>query len=205
MENGSGASGHGARCGARTRRGDQCRLPPGWGTSHPGAGNCTYHTGSTPNGKAHAARVLAERAETEARGELERLGYAGQVDNPLRRLAELAAEADELRRLLARRCDELAELDGEPGPWFAAYSSALDRTAGLCVALSRLDIDHRVYELELAAVRQVGAEQAWFLGQLLDRLDLSPGQRARVPVVAPVVYRSDPPSEAELAQWRWVP
>jgi hypothetical protein len=32
-------------CGAKTRSGDACRLPAGWGTDHPGTGRCKLHGG----------------------------------------------------------------------------------------------------------------------------------------------------------------
>lgn len=65
------AAGH--LCGGRrtdgqirqaTERGEDpwpwCLLKAGWGTDHPGAGNCKYHTGSTPNGRRSAQLRLEE-------------------------------------------------------------------------------------------------------------------------------------------------
>lgn len=53
-------------CGGKTRPSDgppgPCRLTKGHRTDHPGAGNCRFHGGNTPNGKKYAATELAERA-----------------------------------------------------------------------------------------------------------------------------------------------
>lgn len=48
------------KCGARlTKRTGTCNRSAGWGTDHPGYGLCKFHSGSTPNGKKHAARLYA--------------------------------------------------------------------------------------------------------------------------------------------------
>lgn len=54
----------GRHCGAAGHQagGDPCRLPRGWGTSHPGGGRCKLHGGSTPDGVKSANRELAARA-----------------------------------------------------------------------------------------------------------------------------------------------
>lgn len=48
-----------AMCPGRNRSGAPCRNEAGKGTSHPGVGLCKHHTGSTPNGEKHAARLIA--------------------------------------------------------------------------------------------------------------------------------------------------
>src|SRR3954469_22956928 len=47
-----------ALCTAQTRNGGTCRLAAGHGTDHPGFG-CRLHTGNTPAGRAHGARLRA--------------------------------------------------------------------------------------------------------------------------------------------------
>jgi hypothetical protein len=200
-------SGH-ERCGGTTRRGTPCRLPAGHGTGHPVVGRCSHHCGATPNGEANGRRLLAERAEEEARGELARLGYAGAVVNPIRKLAELAAEADELKRLLARKVDELAELTGEgggPGAWFAAFERAFDRVAAMCAMLGRLDIDDRLLQMEIRQAEGIGGREAWRVAGMLDDLHLSPEQEDLVPVVVPKWFRADPPDWAATDNWQWKP
>lgn len=49
-------------CGATKRNGDPCGRTPGWGTPHPGYGNCKNHGGCTPNGIKHAAEEAARDA-----------------------------------------------------------------------------------------------------------------------------------------------
>ena len=61
MSDGQNGLGH-ERCGARTRSGERCGLPAGWGTPFPGTGVCRLHGGSTPTHLARARRVAAEQA-----------------------------------------------------------------------------------------------------------------------------------------------
>ena len=58
MSNGQNGSGH-ERCGARTRSGERCGLPAGWGLP---TGVCRLHGGCTPNHVARARHLAAERA-----------------------------------------------------------------------------------------------------------------------------------------------
>ena len=48
-------------CGAKTKAGGKCARPSGWGTTHPGAGNCKLHGGASPNGELHGNLELARR------------------------------------------------------------------------------------------------------------------------------------------------
>ena len=113
------------------------------------------------------------------------------VTNALERLAELAAEADAAKRLLARRVDELAELAAEvPGAWFTAWERALDRAAALCAVLSKLDIDQRVIGVALTVARQFSGEVNWVIDTILDGLGLDDRQRALIPELVPRVLRS---------------
>ncbi len=41
---------HDRTCGARTRAGQPCSRPAGWGTDHVGEGRCRSHGGCTPRG-----------------------------------------------------------------------------------------------------------------------------------------------------------
>ncbi len=48
------------KCGANKTNGEgPCNNGSGKGTSHPGFGHCYKHSGSTPNGGKHAAKVEA--------------------------------------------------------------------------------------------------------------------------------------------------
>ena len=45
-------------CGATLKSGDcSCGHQSGWGTDHPGFGQCKLHGGSTTNGKKHAKQL----------------------------------------------------------------------------------------------------------------------------------------------------
>ena len=78
-------------CGAATRHDKvpnpavPCQRPKGWGTVHPGTGNCKLHTGSVPNGIMHAATEGATKA-------LARLGQP-IATNPQQALLNLVSEA----------------------------------------------------------------------------------------------------------------
>ena len=48
------------RCSGHNRAGAPCGNARGFGTDHPGTGNCKYHLGSTLNGRKAAARERAE-------------------------------------------------------------------------------------------------------------------------------------------------
>lgn len=48
-------------CGAKTRAGTPCRLPPGHGTGHVGAGRCRRHGGSSPQAEVSGAVEVARR------------------------------------------------------------------------------------------------------------------------------------------------
>lgn len=68
-------------CGAATRRGQgpPCKRGRGWGTDHPGFGNCKRHGGATSSGKKAAAKEAAAAAV--------RADYAGELDvDPLEAL-----------------------------------------------------------------------------------------------------------------------
>ena len=55
-----------ATCGARKKQGPgTCTRPAGWGTDHPGFGQCKLHGGSTQSGtKAAAERQAIAAVET---------------------------------------------------------------------------------------------------------------------------------------------
>jgi hypothetical protein len=56
------ADGAAPKCGGKNRKGAPCGNAPGYKTDHPGSGNCTFHGGSSPNGKKHATDQAARKA-----------------------------------------------------------------------------------------------------------------------------------------------
>lgn len=65
-------------CGAMNRSGKPCQQAAGYGTDHPGFGQCKHHTGSMPSGLTHAARQEA----LEYVEELRLLGKIGPEISP---------------------------------------------------------------------------------------------------------------------------
>jgi hypothetical protein len=85
MKVSNGGSAHGAprnSCGAERRAGGSCKKSAGWGTDHPGYGNCKLHGGSTPNGRTYAERLVARDA-------VERMGLPVDVQPHVALLQEL--------------------------------------------------------------------------------------------------------------------
>lgn len=91
-------------CGAKKRNGEPCGRPRGWGTPHPGFGNCKNHGGCTPNG--------IKAAEKEAAGEaLAIYGLPRAVDPHSALLEELHRTAGHVAYL----AQLIRDLDGDNG------------------------------------------------------------------------------------------
>lgn len=146
-------------CGARTRSATTCQRPAGWGTSHPGAGKCKLHGGSTPNGTAAAARTLET---TRARGILERLEAPEPIEHPVYELLKLAAETTAWQRILRERMAELQELtssdrfdvDRERAV-VRLYGESLDRSARLLVDMAKLDLAAKAQSIQAAQAQHI--------------------------------------------------
>ena len=79
----------GPKCGGKLHgRDGRCNLPAGWGTDHPGVGQCRKHLGNTPT-VAKGARE--EALNQKAAAELARLDVL-PVTDPLAELAKLAGQ-----------------------------------------------------------------------------------------------------------------
>lgn len=127
------------KCGARTkqREGGTCVLGAGWGTDHPGAGNCKLHGGATPNGRKGGRRVLARLA-------LEKLSVPVTGD-PIVVLEEAIASAFGFlrgaRALLAEgQSEEMAKL----------YAEAIERAA----RTAKFGVDAKLDEARLELDRE---------------------------------------------------
>jgi hypothetical protein len=160
MSNGYSGSGH-ERCGGRTRSGGLCRLPAGWGTPTPGIGHCRKHLGNTPNHRAHADRVLVERAEATALAELHRIGVE-PVGNPLEALVELAAEARQLKTILRRQVAALESVSQTTPAGIEQvravvilFERSMDRAAAFAAMCARLDIDSRLARISETIASQM--------------------------------------------------
>ncbi len=95
-------------CGGKTRRGTTCTHIRGYKTDHRGFGKCTFHTGSSPNGKkaAEEERVMSEIALLM---EAERI----LTDDPVSGLAEAERRARTMARVLDKVVSNLDEWWGE--------------------------------------------------------------------------------------------
>jgi hypothetical protein len=190
MNDGNGCSGH-ERCGGRTRQGTPCKLPAGHGTDHPGVGRCDHHGGATPTHRAHAERVLLERAEQSALAELHHLGVQ-PVTNPLVALAELAAEARQWETILRRQVAGLESLS-QTTPAGAEqvravvilFERAMDRAAAFAAMMAKLNVDDRLVKLNDRIAEAQGERLAGAIEGILE--DLGHHDPRRDPAVARVV------------------
>ena len=119
-----------------------------------GGSVCESHGGDAPQTKAAAARRLAE---TRARKALDQVDVE-PIGDPLAAFADLVAEAEALRKVLAGHVAALGEqLRAEPSKWgaaeqvraeMAAYERAMDRSGRLLEAWIRVGIDERRLAIE---------------------------------------------------------
>lgn len=122
-------------CGATLKRGDgTCGHQAGWGTDHPGHGNCKLHGGATPTGKKHAKQLRQEawdRILTLTDPALARL--AQLIDGAETDTVRLAAARDVLDRagLGAKHVHEHTGPDGGPIPVEVRAAELLGRARKL--------------------------------------------------------------------------
>lgn len=140
----------GPLCGGRKHQGGgTCTQPAGWGTDHPGFGRCKLHAGASPSGRAAA---LAEQALAE----LERLGAAEPVGNPLEELARLAGRARKWEEILSAQVAALSSLTytGNGSEQLRAivplWERALLMAQRFAESLARLRIDDRLARITAA-------------------------------------------------------
>lgn len=101
------------RCGARKSQGGQltgklCQQPAGFGTDHPGYGQCKFHGGATANGRKAAAEQLAGEIVERRRGEVGLFGDRAVVQPH-------DVLLDELRRSYAL----VGNIERSMGAWMA--------------------------------------------------------------------------------------
>lgn len=197
-----------AKCGANGRAGKPCGRPAGWGTDHVGWGACKHHSGSTKNGRRHAARL---QAEAEAAAFSQRFAELEPDDEPHdvllrmvrltnglvsfygRKYRELLADRGEDALAVAEERERVWTGGGESGGgeettrsntvvlhvWGRLYHEAIDRAA----KTAKLALDAGVEERRVRLAEQWGDELADVLRAVLGDLDLSPAQLERAPAV----------------------
>jgi hypothetical protein len=160
-----------SRCKATNRNGKQCGQRPGWGTDHPGVGFCKRHGGSTPNGKAHAAKLAAIAAMPPTGGEID--------VNPLDALLYTVRRAAGLA-LWYRAKLEAATLEGaNPEPWATLEAKALaDLNRWGKAAVDAGVAERLVRAAEHSAERIGAAVEAMFSALVASGVELSPEARA---------------------------
>lgn len=179
----------GARCGAKKRQGDgHCTKPAGWGTDHVGDGPCKLHGGATRN---HRAAAAVRQVETEARRALAGLGVSEPVANPLLELQRLAGEIVSFKDALRAMVERLNSVryDGPVGEQIrgeiVVYERALDRCGRVLRDIVALRIDERLVEIQTRVSEQQGRAVATVIRGVLDDLELTPVQKARIGEVVP--------------------
>jgi hypothetical protein len=157
------------RCGARLlKRGGNCTLPAGWGTSHVGYGRCRKHFGNAPNAIAAAEN---ERVTTQARRLLEGITEFEAVTDPVVRLQLLAGRAEKFMQVTGDLVAQLTELryDGLSGEQLraevAVYERAMLTAARILVDLAKLGLDERAQRISEQTARLV---HGIILGALAD-------------------------------------
>lgn len=151
MAGASPAQGHDRSfCGARKRQGEgTCHRPAGWGTPHPGTGNCKLHGGCTRD------QITADTVN-RAYAELAQLDVL-PVGDPLEQLAILAGQVLAWRDSMADRINALGSLryeSAEGGEQLRAevslWERALDRCERVLTAMARLNIGERMAKVSEA-------------------------------------------------------
>jgi hypothetical protein len=103
---------HPGLCNARKTNGTGlCRHEAGWGTDHPGDGQCKKHGGSTPSGKSAAAKAR----ETRILGPLleQYRDQIGDHPDPFEGMLEVVRNGWAWMRMLEERIGALSDDTGE--------------------------------------------------------------------------------------------
>lgn len=144
-------------CGAKKRQGaGTCRRPAGWGTDHPGHGNCKLHGGSTSNGRKSAQKEIAKEAVT-------RYGLPREVDPDEALLEEVhrtaghvawlgqvvaALEKKQITHGVTKTVqlangDKVIEAKATVNVWLRLYQDERDRLVRVCRAAIEAGIAER--------------------------------------------------------------
>src|SRR5260221_293017 len=201
----------GARhCHGRRRSGERlteagavkvCHNPAGWKTTHPGFGRCKFHGGSAPSGiKAAERSMVAETLVT----------YGGPIDiDPaqalLTEVRRTAGNVEWLGRILAALPPEeltfgTYEVTDKPVPdpdgSVGMVAEEIKRRAGAhmivqlyqqerkhLVMVAKAAIDAGASQRMVDMFTEVGSAYISMIERVLDGLDLTPTQVARVPML----------------------
>lgn len=173
------------KCGARGKTtGKPCGREAGWGTLHPGFGQCKYHGGSTAVGGVHAARVEAQQV-------LDKMPILGGIvlTDPNAALLMLIGRSAGMIGWLELKIQTLeigqltqgSGLDGMgptiPAVWIKIHADERDRLA----RVSKMAIDAGVSERTVQIAEEQGLMIARLLQGVLRDLQLTAEQAERAP------------------------
>jgi hypothetical protein len=169
------------RCSAHTKAGKPCGQPPMSGQTV-----CRKHGGKAPqNLNAAEQRLLHRRAVLEA----ETLGLPREVDPHTALLEELHRTAGAVQWLGAVVADLKREhVGGDVGPaqvWVRLLGDERDRL----VKVAKTCVDVGIEERRVRLAESAGAQLAAVVRAVLDRLELSDGQRLLALSVVPEEFR----------------
>lgn len=189
------------KCGGTNRKGAPCGNAAGYKTGHPGAGNCHFHGGSSPNGRRHASEEAARAAvityglprdisPTDAL--LEEVRYtAGHVAWLRERVAELEERAlvwgvtGEVDTRASEFPGVNTTSEAKPNMWLVLYREERKHLVDVTKAAISAGIEERRVKLAEAQ----GSLLNGVIRRILDRLGLSDEQRVLLPVVVPEELR----------------
>jgi hypothetical protein len=166
-----------AKCSAHTRAGNPCGQKP-----MAGQRVCRMHGGSSPQALSAAEqRLQLRRAVLEA----ETLGLPREVDPHTALLEELHRTAGAVQWLAAVVADlERGHVAGD-SVWVRLYGDERDRL----VKVAKTCVDVGIEERRVRLAESAGAQLAAVVRAVLDRLELSDGQRLLALQVVPEEFR----------------
>ena len=168
----------GAACGAKKRAGGHCKMPPGWGTDHPGIGKCKLHGGNLPS---HVKSAASEEHR-------KLLGVKREI-NPVDAIIEcIQIRAGEVKWL----GDRMAELDQKAwieetmvGKQFHLYARERQAAMNDLVRYSQIAISLGLAERAIKLAETYGELLARYTKGILDEFwpHLDEAGRAAAPAI----------------------
>jgi hypothetical protein len=175
-------------CGGRRRddSGETCRRPAGWGTNHPGHGPCKLHGGSTPNHAKAAQREAASDAVATYGLPREVEPAQALLEEVHRTAGHVAWLAQVINAGTPGDLSQWSEAGRKPSVFVDLYQG--ERAHLARVAKSALDAG--IAERQVRMAEAQGELLAGVIRRVLDALDLTPEQAARVPQIVPAELRA---------------
>ena len=190
------------KCGANKKQSaGMCRRPAGWGTDHPGTGQCKLHGGCMPNNRIAAMEQQARKAvetyglprdisPTDAL--LEEVRYsAGHVAWLRAKVAEL--EAADLVWGVTEEVDkgatEFAGIDTTHAATVNMWLELYFRERKHLLDLTKTAISVGIEERRVRLAEAQGSLMNDVIRRILARLSLTPDQSSLLPVVVPAELR----------------